>query len=123
MDLVAKDVFFPLFEMFDKEYEFCCKERKRYECFNSKSIYYDDDEQYRDVFILIPKQYFLLKNIPMILYLILSIEGYDYCIKSKNINKTVYNNLEILKYSLILFVVFYFFKFNELKTTNIILED
>ena len=85
--------------MFSNEFDFCLK-KKRHECYNCKSIYYDV-EQYRNVFISIPKNYSLMKDTVIVINVII-------------IQKTCYNNFEIINYSRYLFVVFDVLSFNEL---------
>ena len=41
---------YQIFKMFENEYDFCLKEKRRHECFNCNSVYYDQ-EQFRLVFI------------------------------------------------------------------------
>ena len=104
---------YQLFKMFSNEYDFCLKEKKRHECYNCNSIYYDA-EQYRNVFISITKNYFQIKDIPIILNIIQSNEGYGYCNKCNCNLETCYNNFEIINYSKYIFVVFDVLSFNEL---------
>lgn len=55
--------------MFSNEFDFCLK-KKRHECYNCKSIYYDV-EQYRNVFISIPKNYSLMKDTVIVINVII----------------------------------------------------
>ena len=56
---------YQLFKIFANEYDFSLKEKIRHECFNCNSVCFDA-EKYRSVFISFSKNYFQLKDIPLI---------------------------------------------------------